>query len=85
MCGTVQVASAYVVIASFGIHVFFNPYRMHFQNAMETLVLLNYVILILIRNNDTILDAVNNGNYYGNQVIAFWVACLSDTLFFLFY
>ncbi len=47
-------------------------------------VLLNYIILILIRNNDTILDAVNNDNYYGNQVIAFWVACLSDT-FFSFY
>lgn len=65
----IQVASAYVVIASFGVHVFFNPYQKLFQNIMETLVLLNYVIFLLVRSNETILDAVNSGSYSGNLVM----------------
>jgi len=61
-----------VVIASFAVHVFLNPYQKLFQNIVEMLVLLNYTAFLLLRSNETVLDAVNSGLYSGNLVMNYY-------------
>ena len=67
-----QVAACFVVAVSFAVHVFFNPYKKVFQNVIETFVLFNYIILLLVRSTQTFLDSFmdssNSLDYTGTGV-----------------
>lgn len=73
---SLQLASAYVVIASFAMHIFFKPYRKNFQNVIEVVVLLDYTILLLLRSTQTFLDNTSSLRYTGTAVRQSFPTCV---------
>lgn len=75
-----QVAAAFVVIGAFAMHVFFKPYRKTSQNVIESVVLLNYTILLLVRSTQTFLDGATSLGYTGTAVRVGLLCCMSAQL-----
>ena len=71
-----QVASLYILIPVFTVHLFLLPYKKLWQNILETAILVNYIILLLLRSTQTFLD--NLASYSGTSVPAERGECLEE-------
>ena len=80
----IQVTPIYIISFFFVIHIYSMPYEELFDNVLETIILLNYIILLCIRSCERILDQLdsytgtmipsNTGNEYpaGTNIILFF-------------
>lgn len=62
----IQVVPLYVLMFFLAAHVYINPYKHWFENAITALTFLNYCVLLMLRFPHPILDAL--ANYSGIMV-----------------
>ena len=62
-----QVAPLYVLAFIFALHTYIRPYKHTAQNIVEIAILLNYIVLLLLRFPQPLLDALN-AEYSGTMV-----------------